>query len=56
MREGHLHNCLYNETSLFQLMEFKIDKSTVWEINCAAQRLLRWEGEVDLKKRHGHYN
>lgn len=29
-------------------------KGTVQEVNCAPQRLLRREGEVDLKERRGH--
>lgn len=31
-----------------------MDKGTVEVVNCAPQRLLRWEGEVDLKDKHGH--
>lgn len=35
-------------------MEFKMVKCTVQEVNCAPQRLLWREGEVDLKQKRGH--
>ncbi len=53
MYEGvHLHKCLYNETSLFN--SWNLLKCTDQEVKCTPQRLLRREGDADLKEKCGH--